>query len=226
MEKNQIGNSRTNLKLYKQQLFKLTKKQKEIAIGVLLGDGCLQTQNKGKTFRLKFEQSFKHKDYIDHLFEIFDPWILSNPKLVTRINKNKNIVKTFQLQTFSHIAFNELAELFLDFNFKKSINTNIEKNFTSQSLAYWFMDDGGKLDYTVNKGKAIVLNTHNFSLNEVNFLKTMLINKFKLKCWIKLNKQKPIIVISGYSYEKVITLIKPFIIPSMIYKLPNKRLKS
>lgn len=58
------------LTIYKQGLINLTKKQKEIAIGVLLGDAYLQTQNKGQTFRLRFEQSFKHKLYIDHLTHI------------------------------------------------------------------------------------------------------------------------------------------------------------
>jgi len=33
----------------------LSMKQKEAAIGLILGDASLQSQNKGKTFRLKFE---------------------------------------------------------------------------------------------------------------------------------------------------------------------------
>ena len=116
IKKHQIGNSRNKLTIYKQSLIKLTEKQKQIAVGIWLGDACLQTQNKGRTFRLKFEQSFNHKDYIDHLADVFDCYILSKPKLVTRTNKNKKIVQTFQCQTFSHEAFNECANWFLNSN--------------------------------------------------------------------------------------------------------------
>ena len=118
-----------------------------------------------------------------------------------------------------------MCKLVFKFQLKKKISPIIKQLFTAQSLAYWFMDDGGKLDYTSNKGKAIVLNTHNFTFDEVHFLNQMLIEKFQFKCWVKTNKNKPIIVISGSCYEQVIYLIEPFIIPSMVYKLPTKRIK-
>jgi LAGLIDADG DNA endonuclease family len=142
MHKNQIGNSRAKLAIYKKTLSGLTQKQKEISIGLLLGDVSIQTQNKGRTYRLKFEQGYNHKDYIDHLISVFDPWILSRPRLVIRMNKNKNVVQTWQCQTISHEAFNELAVLFLNAHSKKTIKSKIATYFTL-SLAYWFMDDDG-----------------------------------------------------------------------------------
>jgi hypothetical protein len=42
---------------------KLTKKQRGIIVGLLLGDGHLETQNNGKTYRLKVEHSLEQKDY-------------------------------------------------------------------------------------------------------------------------------------------------------------------
>nr|NIQ06013.1 hypothetical protein [Candidatus Korarchaeota archaeon] len=35
----------------------LSKRQREILVGLLLGDGHLETQNNGRTFRLKVEHS-------------------------------------------------------------------------------------------------------------------------------------------------------------------------
>ncbi len=35
------------------------------------------------------------------------------------------------------------------------------------SLAHWFMDDGGKLDYSPNQGKGVVLHTQGFNQEEV-----------------------------------------------------------
>jgi hypothetical protein len=42
----------------------------EIAIGTLLGDASIQTQNGGKTFRLKYSQSDRHhREYLFHLHQ-------------------------------------------------------------------------------------------------------------------------------------------------------------
>ena len=44
-----------NFKEYKSKLYSLSNEQYEIAIGLILGDVSIQSQNKGKTYRLKFE---------------------------------------------------------------------------------------------------------------------------------------------------------------------------
>jgi hypothetical protein len=43
------------LKEYKSQLRNMSKLQWEASIGLVLGDASLQTQNKGRTYRIKFE---------------------------------------------------------------------------------------------------------------------------------------------------------------------------
>ena len=43
------------IKEYKNSLVSLSVEQKEASIGLMLGDASLQTQNKGKNYRLKFE---------------------------------------------------------------------------------------------------------------------------------------------------------------------------
>lgn len=215
-------NSNT-LKFYKSQLKILNKIQFESAIGLLLGDVSLQSQNNGKTYRLKFEWGDLNKDYAFHVYFLFKEWILTKPKKRIRINKNNNEVITWWFQTFSHEAFNPLAKLFLSKQKKYVSKDLIKNNLTPRGLAYWFMDDGGKLDYSSNKGKGIVFNTHSFSKEENEQMCIELQNKFSLNCWIKMNKNKPTIIISGKDYEHFLNLIKPFIISSMIKKLPSPR---
>jgi hypothetical protein len=211
------------LKFYKSQLKSLTKIQFETVIGLLLGDVSLQSQNDSKTHRLKFEWGDKNKEYAYHIYILFKEWILTEPKKRIRINKNGNEVITWWFQTFSHEAFNSLAKLFLSTQ-KKSIPKDlIKNNLTPRGLTYWFMDDGGKLDYTKNKGKGIVFNTHSFSEEEVKQMCIELKEKFNLNSKMKINKNKPIIMISGRDYEKFLNLIDPFIISSMRYKLPSPR---
>ena len=53
--------------------------QKEVLVGVLLGDGHLE--KRGNSYRIKFQQSNFHKDYIMHLYEIFKNLVTKNYSL-------------------------------------------------------------------------------------------------------------------------------------------------
>jgi hypothetical protein len=105
-------------------------------------------------------------------------------------------------------------------NKKKIITQDLIKNhLTPRGLAYWFMDDGGKLDYNKNsKNKGVVLNTQSFESKEVKAMAQQLSEKFNLDCEIRSGKK--IIVIKSSSYSTFLSLIDPYILPEMRYKLP------
>lgn len=209
---------------YQNSLIALSTEQWEASIGLVLGDSSLQTQNKGKTFRMKFEWSDKNKPYVDHVYNLFDEWVLSKPHKKSRISPNGNLVVTWGFQTISHKSFKPLAELFLSPSLenKKGIPSSLIKNhLTGRGLAYWFMDDGGKLDYNLNsKNKSIVLNTQSFTDIEVQMLSQELSDKFGLNCEVRSNKGKKVIVVNTLSYSLFRKLVDPYIIPEMAYKLP------
>ena len=198
--------------------------QWEASIGLMLGDASLQTQNKGKNYRMKFEWGNKNKIYAEHVYALFNEWVLSPPHKKLRINANANgkIVVNWGFQTISHNAFNPLKDLFF-INKNKGIIPNIIKNhFTGRGLAFWFMDNGGRLDYNKNSvNKELVLNTHSFIREEVEIMNNELSNKFNLNTIIRLNKNKNIIVIQPESYNKFINLTHEHIYPSTRYKLPK-----
>ena len=87
----------------------------------MLGDASLQTKNKGKTYRMKFEWGDKNKPYSDHVFRLFNEWVLSKPHKKSRISPKGNLVINWGFQTISHEAFNSLANLFIIKNFKIKI---------------------------------------------------------------------------------------------------------
>lgn len=212
-------------KAYKDSLLQLTQEQWEASIGLMLGDASLQTQNKRasarKTFRMKFEWSEKNKAYIDHVYNLFDEWVISEPHKKERFSPQGNLVTNYGFQTISHKAFNPLAELFLSENKKGVSPFLIKDNLTARGLAYWFMDDGGKLDYNKSsKNKSIVLNTQSFLDQEVQMMATELNQKFKLECSLRTNKGKKIIVIDSQSYSQFRELIDPYMLDEMNYKLP------
>ena len=219
-----LGPNSTKLKEYKDSLIELSIEQKEAIIGLMLGDASLQSQNKGKTYRIKFEWGGKNKAYVLHVFNLFDEWLLSQPNKKERLSPKGNLIVNWGFQTFSHKAFNYLAELFLlDKGGKKGISENlVQDHLTPKGLAYWFMDDGGKLDYNKNsKNRSVVLNTHSFTDLDVEKMCDQISNKFDLLCEVRSNKNKKIIVIKDTSYSKFYQLINPYLLEEMKYKLPK-----
>jgi len=217
-----LGPNSNLVKAYKSSLINLSTIQSEAAIGLMLGDASLQTQNKGKTYRMKFEWGDKNKPYLDYVYNLFAEWVLASPHVKKRMNSNGNTVVNWGFQTMSHEAFNFLSELFL-INNKKGISKELIKNhLTPRGLAFWWMDDGGKLDYNKNsKNLSIVLNTHSFTKDEVVTMAIELSNKFELNCSTRNNKGKTVIVIDSSSFYVFKSLIQPFLVPEMDYKLPK-----
>ena len=138
----QNPHNRSMLNAYKDKLGALTPEQMEIAIGVMLGDVSLQTQNKGKTYRMKFEQGNTHVDYINHLYSKFSEWCLREPGDHSRINASQNIVTNWTFQTISHSSFVPLANIFFheknpNNNYRKTITKNFVENYlTPTAMAY------------------------------------------------------------------------------------------
>ena len=57
------------IEAYKTTL-RLSDVQREILVGILLGDACLETQNAGRSYRLKIEQGIAHAAYVQHLYSV------------------------------------------------------------------------------------------------------------------------------------------------------------
>lgn len=138
-----LGPNSRLVKEYKNSLTKLTADQFQASIGLMLGDASLQSQNKGKTHRMiaprQFEWGNKNKPYLIHVYNLFDEWVLSPAHKKTRISPKGNEVTNWAFQTISHLAFNELAELFLSKNNRKGVAKNlIRDHLTEKGLAYWF----------------------------------------------------------------------------------------
>lgn len=66
---------------------RMTKRQREVLVGLLLGDGHLGTQDGGRTWRLVYSQSReRHGTYLEGVHELFKNWTVSPPALVKGID--------------------------------------------------------------------------------------------------------------------------------------------
>jgi hypothetical protein len=189
--------------------------QREIIIGNILGDGCLEF-NRYIGTRLQIKQSSKHKDYVFWLYG----------KLRNLCNSEPKQKKDNGQWYFSTKALKELTSLHKLFYAKrrKIIPKNISELLISPlTLAIWYMDDGS-LDFRPKEHYAFILNTDSFSLNEVKILSKTIkrnfgikINVYNLLCR---GKRYPKIYIGTEGRDNFFSLIKPFILNCFSYKLP------
>jgi len=191
----------------------LTKIQKEVLIGILLGDANLQTFNQGRTFRLRYIQSLKHKDYLLNVYNVFKNLVSTEPKIYF---DGSNYKIYFNTLTFSCFRF--YGQQFYKEG-KKCVPKILSKLLTVRSLAFWYMDDGAQK--WKHKVKAVVLCTDCFKKVEVLFLLELLLKKFNIKASLQKNRKNFRLYIGAQSYMHFFYLINVFVYPCMSYKLPN-----
>lgn len=191
---------------------------REIAIGMILGDACMYKISKQAL--IKFEQGYQQEEFLFHLFNLFKVYcFMTEPGKRFILNGIKlGTIKSFWFKTFSHEHLTEIWNLFYNENKSKIIKKNlIKNNLTARGLAYWIMADGS----LQKDKKTMILHTQSYSEIENNMLSEELNEKFGLRTKVILHK-KIYFVIKFHSSDALvlINLIKPYIIPSMKYKLP------
>ena len=179
--------------------------QKSVLIGSLLGDSSIS-----KKFTLNIGHGIKQEEYYKHKVELFSPNIKFLEYRREKIDKRTNNTYTC-LQAYSH-KYEDIAHLrkvFYPENIKV-ISEDILSNFNEISLAYLFMDDG-----SYDKSGAIIA-LCNFSQESLILFKDFLLKKWNIEITIRKSK---CIYIKANSRKLFINLIKPYIIPSMMYKI-------
>jgi LAGLIDADG DNA endonuclease family len=204
------------IEAYKTTL-RLSDVQREMLIGILLGDACLETQNAGRTYRLKIEQALAHADYVRHLYEVFRDWVLSPPRPKQGQTRDVTTIN-FAFQTVSHEELRQYGELFYEHR-RKIVPDGIEHLLTARALAYWFMDDGSMKS---SESKGVLFNTHAFRDDEIERLISAL-ERFGLVARKRGQSDGIQIYVSGRSYERFVELVEPYVIEAMRYKVPQPR---
>lgn len=217
----------TKIENYKKGL-KLTRQQREIIVGTLLGDGHLETLDSGKTYRLKIEHSAKQKEYVDWLYNQFKSWTSKPPRLWKRYSKFPNgstiISQKCGFTTYSHGILRFYGQQFYSKKGIKIIPKFIEKLLTSTSIAIWYLDDGS---FKSQRHRTFIIHSHGYNRNELKIVQKAFA-RFGIKTNLHKQKRKRgiywRIYVLSESAEKFAEMVKPIInqIPSMKYKLGNE----
>ena len=101
---------------------------------------------------------------------------------------------------------------------KRHISIQLLRHLNPYGLAIWFMDDGNRHD---KGGKQVCLNTQAYSYEEQIVLQKWFKNKYNLDCSIQKDKKyfKLYFGMQNKTAERFISLILPFIHPTMMYKV-------
>lgn len=198
----------------------LTLVQREILVGILLGDASLRTDTEGRKYRLQVSQSEQHKQYVFHLYEIYKNFTTSPPTCLS-FTDSRNPCKTYVRWTFSttqQACFRFYGQQFYSKQGKRKCPRLIGRLLSPRSIAYWYMDDGAQK--WKGKSKGVRFCTDNFSHTECKRLATLLKRKYQLQTTLQKKGLSYRIYISSHSYIKLREIVFSFILPSMTYKFP------
>lgn len=201
---------------FSQEEHNLSYEQEQFVLGSLLGDLNLSNpkSNRSKNSRLAIVQCEKQKELfmkkVEILGEFMGSYRLTTSKPDPRTGK---IYTGYRGNSKAHKVFTDIYNL-LYINEKKTITKEYLNKITSPiALAFWFMDDGSECG---------TIATNSFSLDEVKLLQNWLLEKWNISSMIWKNRVNYVLHIDNSSRQQFENLIKPYIIPSMEYKLKYK----
>ena len=190
--------------------------QKQLIIGSLLGDGHI-TQSGAYAC----SHSIKQKEYFDHKMKI-----LSNlhsgcfQNYIHSYSYLKQDAESLHFTTGCNKYLYKLKKIYYPNKKKIFPFEYLKENLAKEGLAYWYCDDGGL------STNSVILNTYGYSYDEQKLMSKLLLNKFGIttKIYSCYNLYK--LRIPTKCSKKFISLIAPYIIPSMRYKIEPPNLKN
>lgn len=195
--------------------------QIDVIIGSLLGDARLECRSIGVrspvTARFRVHHGLKQKEYVFWKYDVLKEFVNKEPADISWTNPKRNL---HEVSCYFHTkSMKELGMLYHYFykNGVKILPDTIFEILNPRMIAVWFMDDGS------NTKESFTLNTHSFDLKDQVRIAHFLKKSFGINATIVKDRTKLKISIGKHDFQKFSTIVEPYIIPSMIYKIANPR---
>ena len=200
---------------------KLSKEQKSLLIGLLIGDGTISSN-----FVFKLSHSIEQKEYLEWKVKLLDKFKIKN-------NGIKEYISTCGYNTGKKVLYSQMSVIptrkavrRTSYIPKKTITRRLLNWLTPLEIAIWYMDDG-HINVNTSKQRSSIQHTIKIATC-VDEITVEIIIQYFLDVWnIKFRKfpeGKNTFSIASSSeedYSKFVNLIKPFVeqVPSMLYKI-------
>lgn len=191
-----------------------------ILIGSLLGDGSLEKDGNG--VRFAFYQAKKNGEYLLWLHQRISSLGYcksSIPQISSRKNHDGSLRYIYRFRTYTFSSFNWIYDAFYlqESSFKRKIIPSFFQYYMNPDvLAIWIMDDGCYV-----KKRGLKFSTNCFTLTEIKFLGSLLSQRFSVSYSIHktgvVNQYN--LYLPKKSLEIIKPIVKPYMHPSMYYKL-------
>lgn len=190
--------------------------------GLIFGDACLQS---GVTKRALEIKSI-HKDFITQIYDDlksctnFDIVICEHP---AELRGGVSHKKYWRLTVRAHPYFAKRYHHFYDDMKRRTASREAVSWLTPQGLANWYMSDGyvclvGKTKGEI-RGRRVDIATDRYDIQTIRRMIRALFNKFGIGASLIKRGNRFRIRITSQSYEDFFNLIRPYIVPSMRYKM-------
>lgn len=204
----------------KKYMGKYTREQMSILIGMILGDGYV-SKFKPKVINsvLACRHSKKQEEYLLYKRNRLNSLGFKVSKIYDTTN---NYGETFTFECKDPLLFNQLRLVLYPKN-NKCVKRKWLNWLTLEGLAIWFMDDGS---YTRNSKTTgyVTLHTNGFNKKEHDIIIKYFKQVWNISPTMRIVKRKDrpetfFLFFNVKETEKLITLIEPYIIPIMKYKV-------
>ncbi len=208
----EAGRITYSTKIREMKKISLSEFQNAVLIGSVLGDACLHGNWSKTNYRLQIRHSKDQEEYMTWKYDIFKDIVLTPPQYYRTTN-------SIWFRTVSHPDITKLYKLFYP-NGKKLIPRKEIENWLANplTLAVWFMDDGNARKYA-GRITAFHLNTQSFSHEENEFLIQSMRKIWQIECVQHSNHEYTRLYIGAKSSSKFNEIIRPYVLPSMKYKI-------
>lgn len=198
----------------------MDRRSRGILVGMVLGDGCLRKTSKNSS-SLQIKHGCSQRDYIEHKANLLHSILGGKKPAVTPINNNgyAGFVIT------KGCRYMDILRNWIYSNNVKKFNRKVLNLLNEEGIALWYMDDGslvpkrrnGKIHayemylctYLTKEENQVIIDYFK-EVWGVRFTQTKNKGKYRLRCGTK-------------EFRKFREIVKPYIIPSMQYKITTER---
>lgn len=185
---------------------RLNQFQKSVIIGTVLGDGYIRIVPGRQDAFLEINHALSQSDYVQWKYSVLENISAGAPKM----RKSNGIRQAIRFHTRQSPELTKLYNRFYS-NKTKIIPKDLELD--AVMLAVWFMDDGSRC-----RESDVYLNTQQFDTESQAILSRAL-KRLELKATLNKDKEYQRIRFLKESVPYLFSIIEPYIIPSMRYKI-------
>jgi tRNA G10 N-methylase Trm11 len=189
----------------------LTDEQKEVAIGVMLGDGHIRGEGS-----LQVAHYYGQLNYLRQLHQIFGA--LSRPITYGEVQRYADTSYMFTLRTHIHAWFKQMRQVMYPQG-RRVFPPDILSTLTPRSLAYWYSDDG-----TLTRDVPTIA-LGDITAIEARQVATAIAARFSLNTFIpeaSLSSTCKILGIRAVSAPAFYFLIRDHLPVDLLYKIPRE----